>query len=117
MGIVTGIRGSFRFRNARCIGKYLHSGATPIDYRQDAVVAVSKLVTDMNNLWKKELKNKKDLTITFGQFYTDNEEHSFAKSSGLVNFCVDVRSNSRKTLHKVKKLFFESLIAVALIWT
>jgi|TARA_B100001971_G_C18260866_1_gene586760 N-carbamoyl-L-amino-acid hydrolase len=109
LGIVTGIRGSFRFRNARCIGKYLHSGATPIDYRQDAVVAVSKLVTDMNNLWKKELKNKKDLTITFGQFYTDNEEHSFAKSSGLVNFCIDVRSNSRKTLHKVKKLFFRQI--------
>jgi N-carbamoyl-L-amino-acid hydrolase len=45
----------------------------------------------------------------FGQFYTDNEEHSFAKSSGLVNFCVDVRSNSKITLHKVKKLFIRQI--------
>ena len=33
LGIVTGIRGSFRFRDALCKGEYLHSGATPYDYR------------------------------------------------------------------------------------
>ena len=109
LGIVTGIRGSFRYRNAKCIGKYLHSGATPIDYRQDAVLATSMLVTEMTEFWKKELKINKDMTITFGEFFTDKEEHSFAKSAGLVNFCLDVRSNSNTTLNKAKLTLFSKI--------
>ena len=109
LGIVTGIRGSFRFRKAKCTGKYLHSGATPLSYRQDAVLATSMLVFEMNEFWKKELKNKKDLTVTFGEFFTDKEEHSFAKSSGLVNFCLDVRSNSKVTLTKTKKILLKKI--------
>ncbi|WP_319496275.1 M20/M25/M40 family metallo-hydrolase [uncultured Cohaesibacter sp.] len=35
IGIVTGIRGSFRFRAARCLGEYGHSGATPRTYRSE----------------------------------------------------------------------------------
>jgi N-carbamoyl-L-amino-acid hydrolase len=109
LGVVTGIRGSFRFRSAKCVGKYLHSGATPIDYRQDSVLATSMLVSEMNNFWKKELKNNKDLTITFGEFFTDKEEHSFAKSSGLVTFCLDVRSNSKVMLKKTKNILLRNI--------
>ena len=109
LGIVTGIRGSFRYRDAYCVGEYLHSGATPFEYRKDTVVAVSMLVNEMNILWQKELKKNKDLVITFGQFSTDHEQHSFAKSSGLVQFCIDVRSNSNKTLQLINKRFFEKI--------
>ncbi len=109
LGVVSGIRGSFRFRDAKCLGKYLHSGATPLEYRSDSVVAVSYLVGEMNNIWQKELKKNKDLTITFGQFFTDNEEHSFAKSAGLVNFCIDVRSNSKITLDYIKKILLKKI--------
>ena len=109
LGIVTGIRGSFRFRDAFCKGEYLHSGATPYEYRKDSVVAVSNLVNEMNTFWKEQLKKRKDLVITFGQFFTDNEEHSFAKSSGLVNFCIDVRSNSKNTLEYTKKILIKKI--------
>ncbi|MDC3074882.1 hydantoinase/carbamoylase family amidase [Pelagibacteraceae bacterium] len=109
LGIVTGIRGSFRFRDAFCKGEYLHSGATPYEYRKDSVVAVSNLVNEMNTFWKEQLKKRKDLVITFGQFFTDNEEHSFAKSSGLVNFCIDVRSNSKNTLEYTKKTLIKKI--------
>ena len=109
LGIVTGIRGSFRFRDAFCKGEYLHSGATPYDYRKDSVVAVSNLVNEMNIFWKAQLKKNKDLVIAFGQFFTDNEEHSFAKSSGLVNFCIDVRSNSKNTLEYTKKILIKKI--------
>ena len=112
LGIVTGIRGSFRFRDAKCQGEYLHSGATPMDYRRDSVVAISKLVNEMNIYWEEQLKKGKDLTITFGQFYTDNEEHSFAKSAGLVNFCIDVRSNSKKVLETTKRQLFKKIIKI-----
>tara|TARA_Y200000002_G_scaffold364794_1_gene354094 strand:- start:487 stop:1734 length:1248 start_codon:yes stop_codon:yes gene_type:complete len=109
LGIVTGIRGSFRFRDAFCKGQYLHSGATPYEYRKDSVVAVSNLVNEMNTFWKEQLKKRKDLVITFGQFFTDNEEHSFAKSSGHVNFCIDVRSNSKNTLGYTKKILIKKI--------
>ena len=109
LGIVTGIRGSFRFRDAFCKGEYLHSGATPYDYRKDSVVAVSNLVNEMNIFWKAQLKKNKDLVITFGQFFTDSEEHSFAKSSGFVNFCIDVRSNSKNTLEYTKKILIKKI--------
>ena len=109
LGIVTGIRGSFRFRDAFCKGEYLHSGATPYEYRKDSVVAVSNLVNEMNTFWKEQLKKRKDLVITFGQFFTDNEEHSFAKSSGHVNFCIDVRSNSKNTLGYTKKILIKKI--------
>ena len=54
-------------------------------------------------------KKNKDLVITFGQFFTDSEEHSFAKSSGLVNFCIDVRSNSKNTLEYTKKILIKKI--------
>jgi len=109
LGVVTGIRGSFRYRFARCIGQYLHSGATPLSYRQDSVVAVSMLVNNMNNYWINQNKKRKDLTITFGEFYTDFNEQSFAKSSGLVNFCIDVRSESKTNLKLAKKKLFKEI--------
>ena len=109
LGIVTGIRGSFRYRDAFCKGDYLHSGATPFDYRKDSVVAVSMLVNEMNIYWKKQLKKNKDLVITFGQFFTDKKEHSFAKSSGLVNFCIDVRSSSNKILEIANKTLIKKI--------
>ncbi len=55
------------------------------------------------------IKKNKDLTITFGEFYTDNKEHSFAKSAGLVNFCIDLRSNSKATLIKIKNTLFKKI--------
>ena len=109
LGIVTSIRGSFRFRDAVCKGEYLHSGATPIDYRKDSVVAVSALVNEMNLYWQKQLGKGNDLTITFGEFYTDFEEHSFAKSAGHVSFCIDVRSNSNKILNATKKYLLNKI--------
>ncbi|SVA93214.1 uncharacterized protein METZ01_LOCUS146068 [marine metagenome] len=109
LGIVTSIRGSFRFRDAVCKGEYLHSGATPIDYRKDSVVAVSALVNEMNLYWQKQLDKGNDLTITFGEFYTDFEEHSFAKSAGHVSFCIDVRSNSNKILNATKKYLLNKI--------
>ena len=87
----------------------MHSGATPIDYRKDSVLATSMLVFEMNEFWKKELKNNKDLTITCGEFFTDKEEHSFAKSSGLVSFCLDVRSNSKVILKKTKSMLLKKI--------
>lgn len=100
-GIVTGIRGSLRYRSARCLGSYAHSGATPRHLRQDAVSAVSRLVVDLNALWHDLESKGEDLAVTFGQIMTDPAEHAFSKVAGQVDFALDMRSQSRATLDRV----------------
>ena len=102
VGIVTAIRGSFRYRNARCRGEYAHSGATPRVARKDAVAATAALVSELDELWVERESQGKDLTITFGQVTTNAEEHAFSKVAGEVDFCIDVRSQSPKTLDQVR---------------
>lgn len=102
LGIVTGIRGSFRHRNARCTGSWAHSGATPRAVRQDAVAAVAALVMAMEEIWTRAEARGEDLTVTFGQVATDTAEHAFSKVAGLVAFSLDVRSQSSDTLAAVR---------------
>lgn len=101
VGIVTGIRGSFRYRSAVCTGTYAHSGATPRAYRQDAVLACARLVTQLDDRWHSLLAEGHELTVTFGQFSTDPREAAFSKVAGRIDFSLDVRSQSRATLERM----------------
>lgn len=98
LAIVSGIRGSFRYRNAVCHGTYSHSGATPRAFRQDAVSATAQLVYRLDQAWASMEQGGHDLTVTFGKFATDPHEHAFSKVAGRVDFCIDVRSASSETL-------------------
>lgn len=98
LGIVSGICGSLRYRQARAIGNYAHSGATPRSHRHDAVVAVSQLVIALQNLWQQLENEGHELTVTVGQFQTDRQQADFSKVSGQVEFCIDLRSRSIATL-------------------
>jgi len=98
VGVVTGIRGSFRYRSATCTGTYSHSGATPRAYRNDAVLACARLVAQLDDRWQSLLAEDHELTVTFGQFSTDPHEAAFSKVAGRVDFSLDVRSQSRATL-------------------
>ncbi len=101
VGIVTGIRGSFRYRSASCTGSYAHSGATPRHLRHDAVRATAALVTAMDAVWDEAELNGDDLAITFGKLATDPAEHAFSKVAGRVEFSLDVRSQSPGKLEQV----------------
>ena len=98
VGIVTGIRGSFRYRYASCWGTYDHSGTTPREERQDAVRAVARLVVELDAAWEQRAAASEDLTVTVGQFTTDPDEASFSKIAGDVRFSVDVRGAEPETL-------------------
>ncbi|WP_138472513.1 hydantoinase/carbamoylase family amidase [Poseidonocella sp. HB161398] len=98
---VTGIRGSFRYRSARCLGAYAHSGATPRDVRQDSIAATARLVATMDELWEHLENEGHDLTVTFGRFESDPRHHAFSKVAGEASFCLDVRSASDDTLERV----------------
>lgn len=94
LGLVTGISGSFRYRSARCIGSYGHSGAVPRRHRQDAVMALADLAMKLDRFWEEKERPETPLTITFGQVATDPTQHAFSKVPGEVAFCLDVRSTS-----------------------
>lgn len=98
IGLVTGISGSFRYRTARCVGVYGHSGAVPREHRKDAVFGLADLITALDGLWSELSAEGQAATITFGQVATDVELHAFSKVPGDVSFCLDVRSLSAECL-------------------
>lgn len=98
LGVVSGICGSLRYRRARALGYYAHSGATPRSHRRDAVVAVSQLVVTLQRLWQELEHEGHELTVTVGQFATDPVQADFSKVSGQVDFCIDLRSQQPLTL-------------------
>jgi beta-ureidopropionase / N-carbamoyl-L-amino-acid hydrolase len=98
VGLVTGIAGSFRYRNAFCRGRYGHSGAVPRRHRQDAVMGVADLAMRLDRLWAGLDEAGQTATITFGEVETDARLHAFSKVPGEVRFCLDVRSRSERLL-------------------
>lgn len=107
VGIVTGIRGSTRYRHAKAIGAYAHSGAVPRYARADAVLATSQLLVGLNEEWTRLEKDGRDLVITFGRFATEEGRADFSKISGQVDFSVDVRSCETDTLEMMDRIVLE----------
>ncbi|WP_366655955.1 Zn-dependent hydrolase [Fodinicurvata sp. EGI_FJ10296] len=100
LGLVSGIRGSLRYRTARCIGEYAHSGATPRHLRHDAVSATAALIEATNALWRQFEAAGEDLVFTVGKLHTDPAADAFSKVSGETTFTIDVRSLSTDTLDR-----------------
>lgn len=113
VGLVTGIRGSFRYRRARVHGAYAHSGATPRDARRDAVLAAARLVTAMDDAWQRLAAEGRDLTVTFGRLSTDPVEADFSKVAGRADFCIDVRSFEPETLAAVEEELHATVARIA----
>jgi beta-ureidopropionase / N-carbamoyl-L-amino-acid hydrolase len=95
---VTGVRGCRRFRNARCIGEYGHSGGVNRPYRRDAVAATVALLARLERFWLKKEQEGADLTITTGELYTDPRYHGPSKIAGETRFVIDIRSVSESTM-------------------
>ena len=104
VGIVTGIRGSARARNARCIGAYTHSGAVPHEYRSDAVLATAELCYRLDLAWEDVRSSGGDLVFTVGTLFTDPRAHSITKVPGETNFTIDLRSQDLATLETMVAL-------------
>jgi len=102
IGLVTGIRGSFRYREMVCTGEYAHSGAMPRALRRDAAAASAELIVALDGLWQRLEAEGRDLSVTFGKLGTDPAVHSFSKVAGEVRLCLDVRSIEPDTLAQVE---------------
>jgi N-carbamoyl-L-amino-acid hydrolase len=99
--VVTGIRGCKRFRNARCIGEYAHSGAVERPFRRDAVAATVALLHHMEAVWLREEASGADLVFTSGELTTDPAMHGPSKVAGETRFVLDIRSISDETMNRV----------------
>jgi beta-ureidopropionase / N-carbamoyl-L-amino-acid hydrolase len=99
--VVTGIRGCRRFRHARCIGQYAHSGAVNRPYRHDAVAATVALLHQLEAFWVEQEAAGADLVFTAGELYTDPALHGPSKIAGETRFVLDFRSVSEATMDAV----------------
>ena len=99
--VVTGIRGCKRFRNARCVGRYAHSGAVNRPHRHDAVAATVALLHQLEIVWLQHEKAGADLVVTSGELYTDPAMHGPSKIAGETHFVIDIRSVSQATMDAV----------------
>ncbi|MBV9345281.1 MAG: Zn-dependent hydrolase [Gammaproteobacteria bacterium] len=101
VAVVSGIRGCTRFRNARCLGAYAHSGAVDRPYRRDAVAATVALLHHMESVWLQQCGSGADLVLTTGELYTDPALHGPSKIAGETHFVLDIRALSPATLDEV----------------
>jgi N-carbamoyl-L-amino-acid hydrolase len=99
--VVTGIRGCKRFRNARCVGEYAHSGAVSRPYRHDAVAATVAFLHHMETVWLRQEEAGADLVLTAGELFTDPALHGPSKIAGETHFVLDLRSLSDATMNEV----------------
>jgi N-carbamoyl-L-amino-acid hydrolase len=99
--VVSGIRGCKRFRNARCVGEYGHSGAVSRAYRHDAVAATVALLHHLETVWLQQEAAGADLVITSGELFTDAALHGPSKIAGETHFVIDVRSLSESTMRAI----------------
>jgi beta-ureidopropionase / N-carbamoyl-L-amino-acid hydrolase len=91
VGIVTGIPGSRRLRDARVLGEYNHSGATPRRYRADAAIALAELAHRLDDHWAALEAQGHALVATFCVLAT-TPEAGFTKIPGEARFQLDIRS-------------------------
>lgn len=98
--LVTGIRGSLRYRAARIYGAWAHSGAAPRTARADTVFAFADLVTALDSDWYDTLTRGDDLVVTFGIVNAASPIHAMAKVPGELSFCLDLRSGERDILKR-----------------
>ena len=99
--VVTGIRGCKRFRNARCLGEYGHSGSLERRHRHDAVASTVALLHHLESVWLEQERAGADLVITSGEFCTDPAMHGPSKVAGETRFVIDIRSQSTATMDAV----------------
>lgn len=98
VGIVTGIRGSLRYRHCRIQGRYAHAGAVPRHLRQDAVLAGVEFVQALEQHWLQREADGIDFVATVGEFSTNPEHHTLTKVPGEVQFTMDLRSEDHPAL-------------------
>lgn len=110
--VITGIRGNLRLKEIVALGEAGHSGAVPREYRVDPVMATAHLLSDMDDLWAKEVAAGADLVMTTGMISTDQAHHAMARIPDRVTFSFEIRSQSLDTLARMETAFHDLISAL-----
>lgn len=89
VGVVTSIRAPIRYRVA-LKGRYDHSGATPMDLREDALAAAAECIRSIEDIGL-AAHEEGDIVVTVGDI--DAVDGAINKVCGEVKFPIDIRSN------------------------
>ncbi|TDH62651.1 Zn-dependent hydrolase [Dankookia rubra] len=111
--VVTGIRGSIRYRACSATGAWAHAGAVPRQGRRDAVLAVAALAHALEEFWKVAESGGRDLVLTIGEFSTDPAMHGPTKIPGAVGFSLDIRSEDPAVLQAAEALLRDQAARIA----
>ena len=113
VGIVTGIPGSRRYREARIIGETNHSGATPHAFRRDAAIAAAELAYRLDQAWERMLLCGEDLVCTFCVLAT-GDDAGFTRIAGSARFELDMRSLDRRSLDRLQATLLDLVDEIGL---
>jgi N-carbamoyl-L-amino-acid hydrolase len=113
IGVVTGIRGNFRARNARCIGEYSHSGGVPTYLRRDAVIGAAKLIVELDRVRMKYNNDGNDMVYSTGKFHTNCKLNALSKIPGEVSFTLDIRSLDPDVLQSMEDILEKIAIHIS----
>lgn len=102
--IVSGIRGNFRYKKIACFGEAGHSGAVPLAYRHDPVLAMAELLNVLDAAWHDFVAKGGDLVVTSGMVSTDQQKHALSRIPDSVEFSLDIRSQDRQMLESMHAL-------------
>lgn len=111
VGLVTGIRGSVRYRACRVLGEDAHAGAVPRAARRDAVFAAARFATSLERFWDAEEARGSDLVCTIGEFWTDPSRHAPTRIAGEVRMTLDIRSEDDAVLDRAEAHLAAAVLA------
>lgn len=106
IGVVTGGQG-FYWLEASITGASRHAGTTPMEVRQDPMMAFSELLLNL----EKKLSAIPDGLFTIGELYIDNPSHN--TSVGHMTFSIDLRNPDLTNLEAMKEMVNSELNRVA----
>jgi N-carbamoyl-L-amino-acid hydrolase len=104
IAVVSGIRGNFRYGKIACHGEAGHSGAVPLAYRHDPVLAMAELLNVLDDAWRNFVAEGHDLVVTSGMVSTDQQKHALSRIPDSVEFSLDIRSQDAGILHAMQEL-------------
>lgn len=110
--IVSGIRGNFRYKKISCFGEAGHSGAVPLAYRHDPVLAMAELLNVLDAAWHDFVAKGRDLVVTSGMVSTDQQKHALSRIPDSVEFSLDIRSQDRAMLETMHGLVLKHVARI-----
>jgi|GEM_PF-25467 len=110
--IVSGIRGNFRYKKISCFGEAGHSGAVPLAYRHDPVLAMAELLNVLDVAWHDFVAKGHDLVVTSGMVSTDQQKHALSRIPDSVEFSLDIRSQDRAMLETMHALILKQVARI-----